>query len=103
MQLAMQFEIVSPKPACVEFDKPYPIMGACIHTNRTNITIITLSLQMSDVGEDFRVGHCDLSPAYSRGFDNDIITERNANPGKFKLVHRKKDCCDYCHFLVIET
>jgi hypothetical protein len=41
------------------------------------ITIITLSLQMSDVGEDFRVGHCDLSPAYANVIDNDDITELN--------------------------
>jgi hypothetical protein len=90
------------KPTRVEFNKPYPIMAAHMHIYMESINI-SLSLKMSDNGDNFVLGYYDLSPAYSRVFDNDDIGELNANHGRLKLVYKKKDCCDYCHFLVIET
>jgi hypothetical protein len=109
MEFATKFKIVSAsrkiakidKPACVEFEKPYPIMAAYIYMHTESI-IIMFSLQMRDDDENFRLGHYELSPTYARVFDNDDITELNANPAKFKLVHRKKDFCDYCYFWILK-
>jgi hypothetical protein len=113
MELAAKFKMISDnnkiaeiaRPIEVEFEKPYPILGAFRHLYLGSNPFITLSIQITDDdAEDFRVGHCNLSPAYSRVFDNNDISELNANAGKYKLIYRKKNCCsDYCYFFVIET
>jgi hypothetical protein len=107
MELLAKFQAVAPargsilKPFCMEIDKPYPIMGAHIQIYMQSI-IIRLSLKMSDDHDDnFVLGYYDLSPAYSRVFDADDLGELNANPGRLKLVFKKKDCSDY--FLAIVT
>jgi hypothetical protein len=109
MDLAAKFKTVSDnsqiaeitRPAEVEFNKPFPIMGAHFYLHLGKIPIVTLSLQMSDEAEE--LAHVHLRRAYARVVDDDDIAEVNANPGKYKLIYRKKDCgCVYCHVLVIE-
>jgi hypothetical protein len=91
------------KPTCIEFDKPYPIMSARIQTYGQTKVVITLALKMSDADDDSELGYYGLPLSYSRVFDDDDFGELNANPGRLKLVFKKKDYSDQCHFLAIVT
>jgi cytochrome c551/c552 len=113
MDLSAKFQTVSDnqqfaetvKPKCAEFNKLYPIMEANIHMYLGSIPIVTLTIRLTDDNaKDLRVGYCSLSPAYSRVVDDYDIAQINANPARFKLIFRKKNCgCDYCYFFEIET
>jgi hypothetical protein len=84
----------------MEVDKAYPIMS--VEQNRIlNLNVITLNIGINDN----EVAHCVLSPSYARVFTNADISEINAaaEPGKFKLFYRKKECCADCHYMSIET
>jgi hypothetical protein len=89
------------KPMCIEFDKPYPIMSAEIETYKQK-KVISLALKMSD-DDDSELGYYGLPLTYSKVFDDDDFGELNANPGRLKLVFKKKDYSDHCHFLAIVT
>jgi hypothetical protein len=98
-----KFAEIRRKPTNVEFDKPYPIMAAYLYSSVESI-IVSLSLQTSEDAEEFRLAHIKLSRAQWRVFDDDDNVEINANPGKYKLIYRRKHSdCDYCYFLVIKT
>jgi hypothetical protein len=90
------------KPMCIEYDKPYLIMSAKIQTYKQTKVVISLALKMSD-DDDSELGYYGLPLSYSGVFDDDDFGELNANPGRLKLVFKKKDYSDYCHFLVIVT
>jgi hypothetical protein len=57
---------------------------------RTHLSIeaVNLSLNMNDAGG---AGICILSQSYSRVFTEDDISNTNAEKGKFKLIHRKRN------------
>jgi hypothetical protein len=93
MELAAKFKMVSDskkiaeiaRPIEVEFEKPYPIIGAYRYMYLGSIPYVTLKFPATDfVTEEFRVGHIELSPANSRVIDDDDNTEINANPVKYK-------------------
>jgi hypothetical protein len=48
------------------------------------------------------VGFYVMGP-YSKVFNSVDISELEAEPGKFKLILRKKDCHVNCHFLEVES
>jgi hypothetical protein len=98
MELAQKFRVVAviksiERPTHVELDKPYPILG--VFKQMWAHFIITLMLRMNN---DKGLGFCVLSPTYSKVFTDNDISEISAEPGKLKLIHRKKDCCDMSFF-----
>jgi hypothetical protein len=106
MELVQKFQAVAArgailKPFCVAVDRAYPIMRA-EQKRIFDFNEITLNIRMNDDGDE--VAHCVLSPSYARVFTDTDISEINAaEPGKFKLFYRKKDCCANCHYMSIKT
>jgi hypothetical protein len=80
----------------MELDKRYPILYA-YKTFLSSTT--TLTLEAEDKSLEFIV----LKPPYAMVFRQHDITNINSKKGKYKLIYRKKDCCDNCHFFDIET
>jgi hypothetical protein len=81
-----------------ELNRRYPILEA--YKNVLSETIlITLTLQAEDQSTRFLV----LRPPYSKVFRQRDIADINSKSGKFKLLFKKKVCCDNCHYFAIET
>jgi hypothetical protein len=82
----------------MEPNKRYPILFA-FKNFLSSSTVITLNLEAEDKSMEYIV----LEPPYSLAFKQDDITNINSERGKYILIYRKKDCCDYCYFFDIET
>jgi hypothetical protein len=79
-------------------------MSAEIQLYKQKHVVISLELKMNDGDDDdSELGYYGLPLSYSRVFDDDDFGELIANPGRLKLVFKKKDYCDHCHFLTIVT
>jgi hypothetical protein len=100
--LARRFLIVASKTniesPSFELDRRYPILEA-YKTDILSVTFITLTLQLEDQSTKFLV----LRPPYSRVFKQRDIANINSQSGKFKLLYKKKICCDNCHYFALET
>jgi hypothetical protein len=123
MELIEKFKLVSEghsvqKPGCLEDDKPYPILEVLETQLMDDFAMTEIQLQMDIVDDDddddvdnVDVDNVDakgkytmcLHPAYRRVIKPDDMSEINRNPGKFKLIHRKKGSCSTCYELAIVT
>jgi hypothetical protein len=81
-----------------ELNRRYPILEAYKNV-LLSTTFITRSLQAEDQSTTFLV----LRPPYSTVFKKRDITDINSKSGHYKLVYKKKICCDNCHYFAIET
>jgi hypothetical protein len=105
MDLALKFKLVAAtniviRPLCVEGDRLYPIMEISKSSPCPGgLSIIIMKIQTND-GEQ---RSCLLSPIYSVVVGDKDVSEINAEPGKFKLMYRKKDGCESCYFITIKA
>jgi hypothetical protein len=73
-------------PTFMNVDKPNAIVRA-IKIMQYPRFIIVLMLSTDD---DNKLANCVLRPSYSRIFDDNVISEVNAEKCKLKLIHKKK-------------
>jgi hypothetical protein len=104
MDLEYKFTIVATvnsivRPACVEGDRPYPIMGISKTSPFPNGIPIVILMILSNDGE---LQSLLLNSIYAVMVGDKDVNEINAEPGKFKLMYKKKVGCENCYHIIVK-